>query len=855
MTSWSNVLTSSEVLGELPQASVLVVDDNANKRLALASVIEPLGLKVVEAASGEDALRCVMADDFAVILVDVHMPVMDGLETATLIRRRLKSAMTPIDRYAQGAVDFMFAPVVPYELRAKVTVFANLFVNRVALAERTREVQAYAEQFKLLADAAPIGIFRTDSDNRYEYTNPRWSEITGIPADMAHGKAWDSIIGADQRSGLLADVTDSAQPQAELSHRFQLDSPEGDPRVVVLTSKRTLAGKGMAEGWVGTLADVTIEARAETAMSDARDRADAATKLKSEFLANMSHEIRTPMNGVIGMTELLMETDLDPHQREYADTVRKSGDSLLVIINDILDFSKIENGKFEIEDIEFAVRHELDDVTDLLGGLADAKDLALSTAVEVSVPGVVRGDPSRVRQVLTNFIQNAVKFTQAGEIDVRVSAVAGTGSEVMLRYEVSDTGMGIEPDKLALIFDPFVQADSSTSRRFGGTGLGLAICGRLVTLMGGECGVTSAVGEGSTFWFTVRTTSVGVPEREQDAPLATPPMVGAFASSRLLLAEDDETSRNVVLAMLSDTGCQIDVVDTGAGAIRAAGACDYDAILMDCQMPELSGFEATGWIRAHEVNSGRRTQIIAVTAGARREDRERCLAADMDDYLAKPLRKDSLLVAVGRAIQCGDRLPAVGSGDLLGSCDRVEETSHRHAPGAVDQSRVSAMAGATTGGVWSDDGVPSGTLMGVTSDPPPVRPIGVEEPDTHRHDVPPRVLVVDDDEVSQNVTVLMLEHLGVRADVAGNGLEALEALDGAVYDVVLMDVQMPEMDGLEASRRIRSEGKVDRQPVIIAVTASGTPEEQVKFAQSGMDHFLAKPIRLELLAVALNTAR
>ena len=380
MTSPSGVLTSSPMLGEIPQASVLLVDDSASKRTALRSVIDSLGYTIVEAGSGQEALRCIIAREFAVILLDVHMPVMDGLQTAALIRQRRQSATTPIifitayhrdeiediDRYAQGAVDFIFAPVDPYELRAKVSAFANLFANSAALAKRSREVQAYADQFKLLADAAPIGIFRTDSSNRYEYTNPRWSEITGIAAETACGRPWNSIISAEQRSTLLADVADGeGGSQAELSYRFELPLRDAEPRIVVLTSKSVSATGVATAGWVGTLADVTTEARAEAALSDARDKANAATLLKSEFLANMSHEIRTPMNGVIGMTELLLETELDADQRDYAETVRKSGESLLVIINDILDFSKIETGKFEIEEIDFAVRAEVDDVTDL----------------------------------------------------------------------------------------------------------------------------------------------------------------------------------------------------------------------------------------------------------------------------------------------------------------------------------------------------------------------------------------------------------------------------------------------------------------------------------------------------------
>ncbi len=323
-----------------PVGSVLLVDDNAAKRLALKAILKPLGCRIVEADSGRAALRAVMAEDFAVILLDVRMPIMDGFETASLVRQRQQSEMTPIifitaydsdeigstNLYAEGAVDFMFAPVQPEELRAKVSVFAKLFIKAEALAARTREVQDSADQLRLLTDAAPIGIFQTDADNRYVYTNPRWTEITGIEAAEAVGLTWDIIVGAEARSGLVAVSADGAEGRSELSHRFEMRLPDSAPRVVLVTAKPIPGRHGGVAGWVGTLADITVEAGAEAAMSDARDEATEASRLKSDFLANMSHEIRTPMNGVIGMADLLLETDLDERQRDYAQTVRNSGE-------------------------------------------------------------------------------------------------------------------------------------------------------------------------------------------------------------------------------------------------------------------------------------------------------------------------------------------------------------------------------------------------------------------------------------------------------------------------------------------------------------------------------------------------
>ncbi len=416
-----------------------MVDDDAAKRFALKAVLAPLGYRVVEADSGAAGLRCLLASDFAVILLDVRMPIMDGFETAALIRLRKESELTPIvfvtahdpdevmaDRYAEGAVDFITAPVHPDELRAKVSVFAHLFLQAQTNAAKARELQTSADQLTLLTETAPIGIFQTDAENRYIYTNARWSSITGISAEEAVGEGWHVLIGEDQLEAVLA-ANDGVPAAKEFSSRLEVRAPGGSPRILMLNSRSLTDDRNEITGWVGTLADITAEAVAEAAMEEARDQATAASRLKSDFLANMSHEIRTPMNGVIGLTELLLETDLDDEQRRFTETLSKSGAALMTVINGILDFAKIEKGKLEIEDIEFGIQTLVDDVVDLLAPSAQTKGLKLMATLDDSVPAMVSGDPSRLRQVLTNLAGNAIKFTDAGEVVLRVRAAPAQG--------------------------------------------------------------------------------------------------------------------------------------------------------------------------------------------------------------------------------------------------------------------------------------------------------------------------------------------------------------------------------------------------------------------------------------------
>jgi CheY-like chemotaxis protein len=421
---------------------------------------------------------------------------------------------------------------------------------------------------------------------------------------------------------------------------------------------------------VGVALDITEQKTALTLLEKSREEAVAANKAKSEFLANMSHEIRTPMNGILGMLDMLIHSHLDKEQKRFADTAYSSANILLSILNDILDLSKIEAGKMELETIDFDIRDGLQDVAHLFSARINTKLLNLHIAVDDQLTTAVKGDPVRFRQIITNLVGNAVKFTEAGEIVVRAARLEQDDETVFLRFEVSDTGVGIDDVAKRRIFDSFTQADASTTRKHGGTGLGLSISRELVTLMGGTIGVESKLGKGSTFWFTANfKRSYAKPTRKSSA---LPRTVSDRASAdifqsetdqgsrktqemrsgqRILLAEDNLVNQQVISAMLSRFPVAIDIANDGRQAVEALSKQSYDLVLMDCQMPELDGYEATKMLRDHEnMFHKSRTPVIALTANAMQGDREKCLSAGMDDYLAKPFNIEELVSTLTRWI-------------------------------------------------------------------------------------------------------------------------------------------------------------------------------------------------------------
>jgi len=668
-----------------------------------------------------------------------------------------------------------------------------------------KELKKSEEKYRNILENMEESYYEVDLKGNMVFFNDAMCRMFGYRHEELRGMNYRKTTGKDSISRvyeIFHRVFTTGHP-SEVND-WELIRKDGSRRLGEGSVTLVRSSLGVPTGFSGIIRDIT-EVRLAEKMREDKIKAEAENRSKSEFLANMSHEIRTPLNGIIGMTEIAMDTDLDENQRDIVHAINRESEILLGLINDILDFSKIEADKYELENIPFDLRVLIEDLAGSFSVRSEKKGLELISFLSPDVPSLLMGDPGRLRQILANLVGNAMKFTEKGEVFIKAELVKKRQDQVCIRFSVKDTGIGIPADKLEKIFDIFTQADGSMTRKYGGTGLGLAISRQLTQLMGGEIGVESTEGAGSTFWFTV------VLSRQDQKPLPRSVEQGDLSGLKVLVVDDNETNRRILMEYLQSWGCLAVEAPDGEGAIAVLHTAvalreHFDLIISDYQMPEMTGFDLAGEIR--RIESLKRIPMVMLTSVGNIGEGKRCREIGIQGYLTKPTRRDELRMVI------------------LSVLGLSHEEDNRNTSTLITRH---TLAEETRGNI--------------------------------------QILLAEDYPTNQQVALRHLQKAGYHVDLAENGAQALAACKRKQYDLVLMDIQMPVMDGYEATRKIReledrlnseiaSSGNAPfRRMPIIAMTAHAMHGFREKCLEMGMDDYIAKPLRRqELIEVVDNWA-
>src|SRR5438094_84742 len=663
--------------------------------------------------------------------------------------------------------------------------FADRVRAAVLLESSTQELARQHAYLDALIASTPVAIAVLDNQRTVRSVNPAFVTLFGYSATEVTGASIDGLIVPESLRSESGDL--EARARAGEIVRVEVERRRKDGRHIQVRLSAAAVKAAAEGGLVALYEDISDRKAAEEAMRAARDLAERVARARSAFLANMSHEIRTPMNAVLGFVELVLDTDLQVEQRRALELVRSSSEALLTILNDILDYSKIEAEHLELETISFDLPKVVHATATLLAVRAREKHLELTVDVPPDVPHLVRGDPTRVRQVLMNLIGNAIKFTERGEVDLSASAVRRDRDQATVQFRVRDTGIGISEQQLATIFQEFTQAEAPRACRYGVAGLGLAISWRLVALMGGELTVTSEVGRGSEFGFTLAFPVEAAAPQARAGGATT-----SLGGRRLLVVDDNETNRRILRDMLGAEGIAVHEAaraDAGLAALRrgAQAGVPYDLAILDAQMPDSDGFELAAAVRADRELAA--TRLLILTSAGQRGDGERCRQMGIQAYLTKPIARADLIEAVSTVLT---EAPPAGAAPALITRHSIAESRH--------------------------------TL---------------------------RILLAEDNPVNQQVATAMLVKRGHQVDVVSNGREAVDAVRAVRYDVVLMDIQMPELDGFAATEGIRALPEGRLLP-IIALTAHALSGERERCLERGMTGYVAKPFKAHDLFAAIE---